>query len=438
MRCAVRARRTSSSGTGTSGCSESRIALFAILRARSPTRSRSVAIIFTAITLRRSAATGAWSASARSTAPSISTSSRSISRSARSTSRATSASRSITACTALSRIASARLPMRRRVSRSSWSTGSTARLIEAPPYSSWYPAAPSSVAPGDVVAGPLHPRIGEDLGRGPVLHQLPEVEEGGALRDARRLLHVVRHDRDRVVVAQLLDQLLDASGGDRVEGRARLVHQDHLGFHRDRPRDAQTLLLAARERRAGLSQAVLDLLPEPRAHEARLDDAVQVRAPGSEAVDAGAVGDVVVDRLREGVRLLEDHADPGPELDHVEARAEDRLAVELDLARHAAARDVVVHAVEAADQGRLPAAGGADQRRHLPEQDVEVDVPDRGRGVVVHRHAARAHLRPAGRARPLRGRGVLAPQDLGSSRRHGHRLTTASRTSDAARWPSRS
>src|SRR5262245_34936152 len=252
MRCAERARRTSTSGTGTSGCSARRIALFAMFRARSPTRSRSVAIILTAITLRRSAATGACSASARSTAPSISTSSRSISRSARSTCRASSGSRSITACTALSRIPSARLPIRRRVSRSSRSTGSTARLIEAPPSSSWCPVAPSSVAPGDVVAGPLHPRIGEDLGGSPILHQLAEVEEGGALRDAGRLLHVVRHDRDRVVVAQLVDQLLDAGGGDRVEGRARLVHQDHLGIHRDRSRDAQPLLLAARERRAGL------------------------------------------------------------------------------------------------------------------------------------------------------------------------------------------
>jgi hypothetical protein len=45
--------------------------------------------------------------------------------------------------------------------------------------------------------------------------------------------------------AQFVHQLLDLRGGDRVERRARLVHQDHLGIDRDRARDAQALLLAA-------------------------------------------------------------------------------------------------------------------------------------------------------------------------------------------------
>src|SRR5262245_30904125 len=436
MRCAERARRTSTSGTGTSGWSARRSALFAMLRARSPTRSRSVAIILTAITLRRSAATGAWSASARSTAPSISTSSRSISTSACSTCRASSALRSITACTALSRIASARLPIRSRVSRSSWRTGSTARVIARPP-SPECPAPLSSVAPGDVVARPLDARVGEDLGSGPVLHELAEMEEGGALRDARRLLHVVRHDRDRVATAQLVDQLLDLGGGDRVEGRARLVHQDDLGIDRDRPRDAQALLLAARERSPRLLQALLDLLEEPGAHEARLHDLVQLRAARRQTVDPGAVGHVVVDGLREGVRLLEDHADARAQLDDVEPRAVDRLAVELDRARHPAAGDVVVHAVEAADQGRLPAAGGSDQRGDLPEQDVEVDVPDSRRIVVVDGDAPRAHLRAGGGLGPPRRRGRLPQPCVGAQQRHRHRLTTASPTSGAASWPSR-
>ena len=41
-------------------------------------------------------------------------------------------------------------------------------------------------------------------------------------------------------------------GGDRVERRARLVHQDHLGLDGDGAGDAQALLLAAGEAGAGL------------------------------------------------------------------------------------------------------------------------------------------------------------------------------------------
>jgi hypothetical protein len=51
----------------------------------------------------------------------------------------------------------------------------------------------------------------------------------------------------RVAGLQVLHQLLDLGGGDRVEGRAGLVEEDHLGLDRDRPSDAEALLLAAGE-----------------------------------------------------------------------------------------------------------------------------------------------------------------------------------------------
>ena len=66
----------------------------------------------------------------------------------------------------------------------------------------------------------------------------------------------------REVLPQLVDQLLDPGGGDRVERRARLVHQDHFGIDRDGAGDAQALLLAAGEAGAGIVEAVLDLLPQ--------------------------------------------------------------------------------------------------------------------------------------------------------------------------------
>ena len=87
------------------------------------------------------------------------------------------------------------------------------------------------------------------------LDQLAEIHEGGELRDAGRLLHVVGDDDDRELGAQLLDQLLDLAGRDRVERRGRLVEQDHLRPLRDGAGDAQALLLAAREAHAGLAAA---------------------------------------------------------------------------------------------------------------------------------------------------------------------------------------
>ena len=122
---------------------------------------------------------------------------------------------------------------------------------------------------GDVVLGVLRLGVREHVDRSRVLDQLAEPEEGGLVRDARRLLQVVRHDDDRVLRLELLDQLLDLQRGDRIERRAGLVHQDDLRLDRDRARDAQPLLLAARERQAALVQPVLDLVPERRAAQAR-------------------------------------------------------------------------------------------------------------------------------------------------------------------------
>ncbi len=65
-------------------------------------------------------------------------------------------------------------------------------------------------------------------------------------------------------------------------------------------------------------EPVLHLVPERRA--AQRSSRHARRAPArSRAVDPQAVGDVVEDRLRERVRLLEDHADPAPQVDDVDA-----------------------------------------------------------------------------------------------------------------------
>ena len=219
------------------------------------------------------------------------------------------------------------------------------------------------------------------------------MEVRGALRDTGGLLHRVGHDHDGVVLPQLVDELLDARGGDRVEGRAGLVHQDHLGAHRDGPRNAQPLLLSAGQPGAGLLEAILDLVPQAGLLEAALDDRVGLALAVGQSVDPRSVCDVVVDGLRKWIGLLEHHADTGAKLHHVEAGIVDIFPVELDAARHPADVDGIVHPVEAAQEGRLAAARGADHRQHLVRADVEVDVLDPHLVAVHDADGARRHAR---------------------------------------------
>jgi hypothetical protein len=51
------------------------------------------------------------------------------------------------------------------------------------------------------------------------------------------------------------------TGGDQVEGRVGLIHEDRLGLERDGSRDAQPLLLAARRGEGVGLQFVFDLVP---------------------------------------------------------------------------------------------------------------------------------------------------------------------------------
>ena len=178
---------------------------------------------------------------------------------------------------------------------------------------------------------------------------------------------------------QLDHQVLDFPGRDRVEGRAGLVHQDHVGLDGDAAGDAEPLLLAAGEAEGVVLEAVLDLVPERRAAQRLLDRLVEVVLA---AEDARAEGDVVVDRLRERVRFLEDHPDQLADLDRVDARPVEVLAVVEQLALHFGGGDQVVHPVEAAQQRALAAAGGADQRRHLVAADLHRDPLDGGDAAV--------------------------------------------------------
>jgi len=162
------------------------------------------------------------------------------------------------------------------------------------------------------------------------------------------------------------------------------------------------LLLAARKPSSRLLQAVLGLVPQAGLFQDGLDNLIQVRLARRQAVNPGAIGDVVVDRFRKGVRLLKDHADMGAQLHDIERLVAYVLAIHLDLADHAAAVNDIVHAVEATQKGRLSTARGADQCGDLVPADIQIDVLQGMRVAVVDIHVARAHFAGRGTVDPCR------------------------------------
>src|SRR6516164_7723678 len=110
---------------------------------------------------------------------------------------------------------------------------------------------PSSEASRYVILRAPVARRGEDPAGSVELDEVAEIHESGEIRHARGLLHVMSDYGDGVVVLELVDELLDLGGRDRVERRAGLVEQNHFRLHRHSARDAQPLLLAA-----GQAQAV--------------------------------------------------------------------------------------------------------------------------------------------------------------------------------------
>ncbi|OEI67459.1 Uncharacterized protein Cus16_2894 [Curtobacterium sp. ER1/6] len=241
----------------------------------------------------------------------------------------------------------------------------------------------STEATRDVVLGRLHRRVREHRRRVVELDELArcagarDVEEGGLVADARRLLHVVRDDDDREVLLELLDQVLDGERRDRVERGARLVHEQDVRLHRDRAGDAETLLLTAGQAHAGLLEAVLDLVPQVRALQRALDDVVGLGLRQALVVELHTGQHVVADGHRgERVRALEHHADLAADEHRVDPGAVQVVAVDLDRALDVGAGDDLVHAVERAEEGGLAAARRADEGGDGAGLDRHVDALD--------------------------------------------------------------
>ncbi len=205
-----------------------------------------------------------------------------------------------------------------------------------------------------------------------VLDQVAQVHEGDVVGDPVGLLQVVGDDHDGDVVAQLHDQVLDHLGRLRVERRAGLVEQQHLGLGGEGPGDAEPLLLAAGEPQGRVVEVVLDLLEETGPVERAVDFRLQrLLALPPRALLAQHVGDVVEDAHRERVGLLEDHRHPAPQQGRLDQPDVD--VVEQDAAAQRRRAGQLGEPVERAQQGRLAAARGADQRQHLALADRQRD-----------------------------------------------------------------
>jgi len=180
-----------------------------------------------------------------------------------------------------------------------------------------------------------------------------DIKEGGPIRHALRLLHVVGDDRDCVPLLQFLHQLLDPMGRDWVERRARLVHQQHRRFGSDRARDTEALLLAAGQGEAAGIQLVLNLVPQRGVTEGFLNPLAVITV---KAVELETESDVAINRHGERIRLLEDHADVPTHGHRVDFFRVDVLAAKQHTTLEAEATHGVVHAVETAQRRALTAS----------------------------------------------------------------------------------
>src|SRR5690606_41389719 len=79
------------------------------------------------------------------------------------------------------------------------------------------------------------------------LHQASGEEKGRLVGDPGRLLQVMGDDDDGELLFKRENEILNPAGGDGVQRRARLIHQQHLGAYRQRPRDAEALLMPDRK-----------------------------------------------------------------------------------------------------------------------------------------------------------------------------------------------
>src|SRR3954469_463912 len=210
-------------------------------------------------------------------------------------------------------------------------------------------------------------RHAAQLGRRAVGDDAAAVDDDGARAGGVYFLEDVRREDDRLVGAELLDEVPHLVLLVRIEAVGRLVHDQHIRIVDQRLREAGAVLVSLGER--------VDRLVQHRLQEAELDHAVH-RLLARGAGEAPQLGDELEERSHRHVRVrggvLRQVADQALRLD---GRLDHVVGADGDLAgggRH-----------EAGDHphgGGLAGAVRAEEAEHLAALDGERDAVDRPLG----------------------------------------------------------
>ncbi len=182
------------------------------------------------------------------------------------------------------------------------------------------------------------------------------MEERGFLRHTRRLLHGVGHDHHAETFAQLVNQLFNLCRRNRIQRRTGFIHQQDFRFCRYCTRNAQTLLLSTGQAGSRRIQAIFHLIPDRTATQGFFNDFIQFRFVLRQAMNARAIGHIVINGFWERVWLLKHHADFRPQLHRIHFRVIDVFTIQQNVTLHPADVDCVIHPVQGAQECGLAAA----------------------------------------------------------------------------------
>ncbi|KGD50982.1 hypothetical protein DP43_5013 [Burkholderia pseudomallei] len=216
------------------------------------------------------------------------------------------------------------------------------------------------------------PRIAEHAPHRPRLDHLALLDDGHRVAHRADHLHLVRdqHDREAEPPVDVGEQRENRLRRLRIERGRRLVAQQQRRIVDERARDADALLLAARQAR----RIRVAFRREPDEIEQRIDLA---RTLGlRHAGDLQRQPDVLRDGLGgQQVEMLKHHADPAPQRD--EPALVERADVDAVHAHRARRRPL--EPVHEPQQRRLARAAAPDHAEHAAARDVERHFAQRGR-----------------------------------------------------------
>ena len=202
--------------------------------------------------------------------------------------------------------------------------------------------------------------------RRPLLDDDAAVDEQHAVGDVAGKTHLMGDDdHGHAVVGELAHHAENVADELGIERRGRLVEQDGLGLHRQRPRNRDALLLAAGE----LRRMFVGFLGKAHLGEQRAATLECVSARLLLHIER-TFDHVLQHRpVRKQVEALEHHRDLGADLHDRRRVALDLQSLDADLAAI-----VAFETVDTAQDGGLAGAGGTDDADHLALLDGRRDA----------------------------------------------------------------